>query len=398
MTYPRLTLKPKRDRSVRQRHPWLFSGAIARSDDVQDGKLVDVVSAGGEWLARGYLNRRSQIAVRLLTWEREQAIDGAFWRGRLERAIAGRAALRAAPDVSAYRLVNAESDGLPGLVIDCYGEWLVLQALTLGMERHKRELVELLATLDLGGVRGIYERSDDQMREKEGLGSAVGLLWGDEPPELVEISEHGHRFLVDLRAGHKTGFYLDQRENRARLPAYCAGAEVLNAFAYSGAFGVYALGGGAAHVVNVDTSEGALALAARHVELNGLASDRVTHENADVFGQLRAYRAAGRQFDLVVLDPPRFARSRGHLKRASRGYKDINWVSLQIIRPGGVLITFSCSGLVSRELFQKIVFGAALDAGRDVHIIAHLSQASDHPIALTFPEAAYLKGLICRVW
>ena len=398
MTYPRLTLKPKRDRSVRQRHPWLFSGAIARSDDVQDGKLVDVVSAGGEWLARGYLNRRSQIAVRLLTWEREQAIDGAFWRGRLERAIAGRAALRAAPDVSAYRLVNAESDGLPGLVIDCYGEWLVLQALTLGMERHKRELVELLATLDLGGVRGIYERSDDQMREKEGLGSAVGLLWGDEPPELVEISEHGHRFLVDLRAGHKTGFYLDQRENRARLPAYCAGAEVLNAFAYSGAFGVYALGGGAAHVVNVDTSEGALALAARHVELNGLASGNVTHESADVFGQLRAYRAAGRQFDLVVLDPPRFARSRGHLKRASRGYKDINWVSLQIIRPGGVLITFSCSGLVSRELFQKIVFGAALDAGRDVHIIAHLSQASDHPIALTFPEAAYLKGLICRVW
>ena len=398
MTYPRLTLKPKRDRSVRQRHPWLFSGAIARSDDVQDGKLVDVVSAGGEWLARGYLNRRSQIAVRLLTWEREQAIDGAFWRGRLERAIAGRAALRAAPDVSAYRLVNAESDGLPGLVLDRYGEWLVLQALTLGMERHKRELVELLATLDLGGVRGIYERSDDQMREKEGLGSAVGLLWGDEPPELVEISEHGHRFLVDLRAGHKTGFYLDQRENRARLPAYCAGAEVLNAFAYSGAFGVYALGGGAAHVVNVDTSEGALALAGRHVELNGLASDRVTHENADVFGQLRAYRAAGRQFDLVVLDPPRFARSRGHLKRASRGYKDINWVSLQIIRPGGVLITFSCSGLVSRELFQKIVFGAALDAGRDVHIIAHLSQASDHPIALTFPEAAYLKGLICRVW
>ena len=398
MTYPRLTLKPKRDRSVRQRHPWLFSGAIARSDDVQDGKLVDVVSAGGEWLARGYLNRRSQIAVRLLTWEREQAIDGAFWRGRLERAIAGRAALRAAPDVSAYRLVNAESDGLPGLVLDRYGEWLVLQALTLGMERHKRELVELLATLDLGSVRGIYERSDDQMREKEGLGSAVGLLWGDEPPELVEISEHGHRFLVDLRAGHKTGFYLDQRENRACLPAYCAGAEVLNAFAYSGAFGVYALGGGAAHVVNVDTSEGALALAARHVELNGLASDRVTHENADVFGQLRAYRAAGRQFDLVVLDPPRFARSRGHLKRASRGYKDINWVSLQIIRPGGVLITFSCSGLVSRELFQKIVFGAALDAGRDVHIIAHLSQATDHPIALTFPQAAYLKGLICRVW
>jgi 23S rRNA (cytosine1962-C5)-methyltransferase len=215
---------------------------------------------------------------------------------------------------------------------------------------------------------------------------------------LVEVLENNHSFLVDVRSGHKTGFYLDQRENRARLPAFCAGAGVLNAFAYSGSFGVYALSGGAAEVLNVDTSEQALALAQRHVTLNGFGSERVVCETADVFAQLRAYRAAGCQFDLIVLDPPRFALSRSHIKRASRGYKDINWVSLQLVRQGGVLVTFSCSGLISRELFQKIVFGAALDAGRDVQIVAQLGQPSDHPVVLSFPEAAYLKGLICRVW
>lgn len=398
MALPRLTLKPKRDHSVRRRHPWLFSGAVSRLDgDAEDGDLVDVVAADGEWLARGYLNRRSQIVVRLLTWNQEQAIDDAFWRARLKRAIAGRAALDADPEISAYRLVNAESDGLPGLVVDRYNDWLVLQALTLGIERRKDRLVDLLVGL-LAGGRGVYERSDAEVRGKEGLEPATGLLWGEGPPDLVEVLEHGCRFLVDLKRGHKTGFYLDQRENRARLPVYCAAAEVLNAFAYTGAFGVYALSGGAAHVINVDTSEEALALARRHVALNGFAGAGVAYETADVFAQLRAYRAAGRQFDLMVLDPPRFALSRSHIKRASRGYKDINWIALQLLRPGGVLVTFSCSGLVSRELFQKIVLGAALDAGRDVQIVAHLSQAGDHPVALNFPEAAYLKGLIGRVW
>jgi 23S rRNA (cytosine1962-C5)-methyltransferase len=215
---------------------------------------------------------------------------------------------------------------------------------------------------------------------------------------LIEVLENGYRFLVDLKAGHKTGFYLDQRENRARLPDFCEGAEVLNAFAYTGAFGVYALAGGAANVVNVDTSEPALALATRQVTLNGLPETGIVSEVADVFAQLRAYRAAERQFDVIILDPPRFALSRRHIKQASRGYKDINWIALQLLRPGGILFTFSCSGLVSRELFQKIVFGAALDAGRDAQIIAHLSQSGDHPVALTFPEAAYLKGLVCRVW
>jgi 23S rRNA (cytosine1962-C5)-methyltransferase len=236
------------------------------------------------------------------------------------------------------------------------------------------------------------------VRKKEGLEATTGSLWGDEPPDLIEALENGYRFLVDIKQGHKTGFYVDQRENRARLPDYCAGGEVLNAFAYTGAFGVYALAGGAAGVTNVDTSEQALVLARRHVQLNGLSGAGVAYEAADVFARLRVYRAEGRRFDVIVLDPPRFALSRSHIRRASRGYKDINWIALQLLRRGGVLVTFSCSGLVSRELFQKIVFGAALDAGRDVQIVAHLSQAGDHPIALNFPEAAYLKGLICRVW
>lgn len=398
MNYPRLILKPNRDVAVRQRHPWLFSGAVSRLDEsAQDGGLIDVVTASGEWLARGYLNRRSQIIARLLVWDEEQDIDGSFWRARLQRASAARSSLCANADTTAYRLVNAESDGMPGLIVDRYGDWLVLQILTLGIERCKSDIVPVLLEI-FSDVRGVYERSDVEVREKEGLVAVSGQLWGEELQGPVEISENGFRFLVDIGQGHKTGFYLDQRENRGRLPAYCRGGEVLNAFSYTGAFSVYALAGGASHVVNVDTSSEALKLAQTHVALNGFDNSRVTNTLGDVFAQLRAYRATGRQFDLIILDPPRFAASRSHIQKASRGYKDINWIACQILRPGGVLFTFSCSGTVSRDLFQKIVFGAALDAGRDVQIIGQLSQASDHPVALTFPEGEYLKGLICRVW
>ena len=393
-----LVLKPARDRSVRRGHPWLFSGAVARiNGDVEPGGLVNVVTADGEWLARGYYSQRSQIVVRILTWDREQPIDADFWRAKLARAVAGRLALHDSSDTTAYRLVNAESDGLPGLVVDRYGEWLVFQVLTLGMDRRKDELAKLAVELSTG-VKGVYERSDVDVRKHEGLEKAVGRLWGEEPDELVEVLENGYRFLVDLKGGHKTGFYLDQRENRDRLSAYCDGAEVLNAFAYTGAFGVYALGAGGAQVVNVDTSSRALDLAQRHVELNGLNGAAAGFEVDDVFSRLRAYRAAGRRFDLVILDPPAFAPSRSRQASAARGYKDINWVAMQIVRQGGVLFTFSCSAFVSRDLFQKIVFGAALDAGRDVQITGRLCQANDHPVALNFPEADYLKGLICRVW
>jgi 23S rRNA (cytosine1962-C5)-methyltransferase len=366
-------------------------------DDAVDGDLVDVHSSAGEWLARGYINRQSQIVVRLLSWDSEEPIDGAFWKKRLLRAIAGRAGLASDVGTTMYRVVNAESDGCPGLIVDRYGDWLVFQALTLGIEVRKMAITEWLFDL-CEGVRGIIERSDVEVRSEEGLEPNTGPFLGEAPPELVQVAENGHQFLVDLTEGHKTGFYIDQRVNRRRLSESCHGAELLNAFSYTGAFGVYALAGGAASVTNVDTSSAAVELAARNTELNGLDLGCVENVTDDVFAYLRACRASGRRFDVIVLDPPRFVASRGHLKRGSRGYKDINWVAMQIIRTGGLLFTFSCSGLVSRELFQKILFGAAIDAGRDAQIVGQLSQDSDHPVALTFPEAEYLKGFICRVW
>ena len=392
-----VVLKRNHARPVLQRHPWIFSGAIERIEgEVADGDLVEVRDAGHNWLARGFLNRQSQIAVRLLTWRQDEAVDQAFWRGRLERAIAARRSLANGGATTAYRLVHAESDYLPGLIVDRYGEWLVVQFLTLGIERRKEEIVDLLAgTVD--GVRGIYERSDVEVRSKEGLGQCTGRVWGEEPPELVDVLENGLRFLVDVRQGHKTGFYLDQRENRARLPAFCDGAQVLDVFAYTGGFSVYAAGGKAAQATLVESSAPALELARRNLVVNGFERCGVEYEEGDAFSVLRGYRAQGRRFDLAVLDPPKFAHSRREVERAARAYKDVNLLALQLLRPGGVLFTSSCSEAVSADLFQKIVFGAAVDAGREAQIIGYLAQGADHPVALTFPEGAYLKGLICRV-
>ena len=393
-----VTLKRNRAKPVLQRHPWIFSGAIQRVEgDVADGDVVEVRDAGGNWLARGSLNRRSQIAVRLLTWRQDEPVDLEFWRRRLERAIAARQAPAKDPTTTAYRLVHAESDYLPGLIVDRYGEWLVAQFLTLGAERWKEVVVGLLVGL-VDGVRGVYERSDVDVRAKEGLEQCTGLLWGEEPPERVEVLENGHRFLVDVRQGHKTGFYLDQRGNRARLPAFCDSAEVLDVFAYAGGFGVYAMGGGASRVTLIESSAPALDLARRNLALNGLDRRGVEYVEGDVFSVLRGYRAQGRRFDVVVLDPPKFARSERDVERAARAYKDVNLLAFRLLRPGGVLFTFSCSGGVSADLFQKILFGAAVDAERDAQIVGYLAQGADHPVALTFPQGAYLKGLICRAW
>ncbi len=392
-----VVLKKGRDKPVLQRHPWIFSGAVAHVEgEPDDGDVVEVRDTDGNWLARGYYNARSQIVVRLLTWQPDEAIDGGFWRRRLARAIAARRSFAADPTTTAYRLVHAESDYVPGLIVDRYGDWLVAQFLTAGLERHRGELVGLLVEL-VDGVKGVCERSDVDIRRKEGLEPRAGMVWGEQPPRMLEVLENGQRFLVDLCEGHKTGFYLDQRENRARLPPFCADAEVLDAFAYTGAFSVYAARGGAASLTLVEGSAPALDLARRNLALNGLAERAVEYVDGDVFTVLREYRAQGRRFDVVVLDPPKFAHSGQEVERASRAYKDANLLAFQLLRPGGVLFTFSCSGAVSADLFQKIVFGAALDAGRDAQIIGHLAQGADHPVALTFPEGAYLKGLICRI-
>lgn len=365
----------------------------------EPGDIVEVADSAGRWLARGYFNPRSQIAVRLLTWERDRRVDAEFWRERLAAALAGRAALglgRDVRDTDAYRLVHAESDGLPGLVVDRYGDWLSVQFLTLGVDARRDLLLDLLeAQLR---PAGIVERSDAAVRRQEGLPLRSGPARGQPPPADLTIAEHGHRFFADLLGGQKTGFYVDQRENRRIIAAHAEGRRVLNAFSFTGAFGVYALAGGAAHVTNVDSSYDALAGAEAALRLNGFDPDRQAEGICgDAFQVLRTMRDEGRLFDLVILDPPKFARSKAELEGAARGYKDINLLGLKLLAPGGLLATFSCSGLVTPDLFQKIVFGASADAGRDAQIIAKLGQGPDHPILLSFPEGEYLKGLLCRV-
>jgi len=391
-----LTLKPGREKPVLNRHPWVFSGAVHHSDGrYQPGDLVTIVASDGRFLATAYANPHSQIRARILSWDANEAIDDAFWQRRLRRAVAMRQTLDLA-QTTAYRLVNAEADGLPGLIVDKYGDFLVMQCLTLGIDRRKQQLAELLAAE--WQPAGILERSDASVRAKEGLSEASGLLWGELPPASLLIEENGHTFAVDLAGGHKTGFYLDQRTNRAIVcaPRHVAGKEILNVFAYTGGFAVYAAANGAGPITNIDSSLDVLELAEQNVRR--VAAERPSDEYllGDAFMILRDFRDNGRQFDVVILDPPKFAHSQRDVERAARGYKDLNWLALRLLRPGGLLATFSCSGLVSADLFQKIVFSATVDAGRDVQILQPLAQAPDHPVLLSFPESAYLKGLLCR--
>jgi len=392
-----ITLKPGREKSVKRRHPWIFSGAIQKEADVlQNGETVDVLKSDGKWLARGAYSPHSQIRVRIWSFQPDEEIASPFFHDRLLRAIEVRKLLFADKTVTAYRLMNAESDGLPGLIVDRYGDFLVCQFLSSGVEMWKTEIVTQLNLLV--SPFGIYERSDVDVRHKEGLKPTAGLLSGQMPPDLIEIQEGALRFWVDIKHGQKTGFYLDQRENRVAVAEFARGARVLNCFAYTGGFGLWTLHGGAEKLVNIESSASALALAQKNVELNGFDPDKVNNMNDDVFQILRKLRGAGKEFDLIILDPPKFADSAGQIQKASRGYKDINLLAFQLIKPGGgTLFTFSCSGHLSFELFQKIVSDAALDAGRDAQIIRYLSQAADHPIGLNFPEGRYLKGLVCRV-
>lgn len=391
-------LKAGREKPIRQGHPWIFSGAIAQlPSKVANGDLVDVYGADGTWLARGYLNRTSQIQVRILSWQAAEPIDQAFWQRRLAQAIAGRAALAATDATTVYRLVHGESDFLPGLIVDRYGDYLVMQVGTLGIERHKALLATLLQQLT--GCRGIIERSDIGARRQEGMAPTEGLLLGQAPVGPVHVREQGFTFEVDLHQGQKGGFYADQRNNRQLVARLCQDKRVLNAFSYTGAFAVYALAAGASHVTNIDSSVEALTLAETNLRLNGFDPDQQSENIAgDVFQVLRDWRDERVDpFDLIILDPPKFAQVQANLDRALRGYKDINLLALGLLKPGGTLATFSCSGLVSLDLFQKVVFGAAVDANRQVQIGAWLHQAEDHPVAITFPEGEYLKGLLCRV-
>jgi 23S rRNA (cytosine1962-C5)-methyltransferase len=376
-------------------HPWVFSGAVAAVEgDPAPGETVEVLASDRSFLARAAFSPSSQIRARVWTFDEGELVDEAFFARRIAAAVSARGALAANPE-GACRLVFAESDGLPGVIVDRYADRLVAQFLSAGAERWKEAIVAALAAAV--PCRGVYERSDTPSRAKEGLAAAAGPLRGDPPEGPVTIREGDARFLVDIVAGHKTGFYLDQRENRALFREHAAGADVLNAFCYTGAFTVAALRGGARHVTAVDSSASALALARRNAELNGFAPDAVDHVEGDAFRVLRTFRDSRRSFDAIVLDPPKLAQGRADLPSAARAYKDINLMAFKLLRPGGRLFTFSCSEQMDAALFQKVVADAALDAGRHAHVFSWLSQSPDHPVALAFPEGRYLKGLACRV-
>ena len=386
----RIVLKKGRDKPTRCAHPWIFSGAIERVEgDIAPGEIAEVASANGERLGAGAYSPASDIRVRMVSGR----------PGDLVRASVARRAgfFRNDSRTTAFRLVHAESDGVPGVVADWYDGFIAIQLTSAWAERNKGEIVEALAATP--GAKGVWNRSDVAIRGKEGLSLAAedttGLLAGDEPPELVEIREGTMRLFVDIRNGHKTGYYLDQRDARAEVGAIAAGRRVLNAFSYTGGFAVAAALGGAREAVNVDVSEDALALAARNAELNGVGG-KIANAKADVFLELRRLRDAGKQFDMIVLDPPKFADSKARLMKAMRGYKDINLLAMKLLSPGGILATFSCSGAMTRELFDTVLREAAHDAGRTIRIISRTRQGEDHPVDLAFPEGEYLKGAICR--
>ena len=389
-----IRLHEGKDRAVLRRHPWVFAGAIARGG-ADKGETVRVDAADGRVLGWAAYSPNSQIRLRMWSFDPDTRIDRAHFRACLQSAIARRA--RLGLPMQAVRLVHGESDGLPGCVIDRYGDIVVLQALAAGIERNKTTLVQLLREL-LPEVR-IYERSDAGVRALEGLPPISGWLHG-EGSTRTEITEHGLRYTVDVATGHKTGFYLDQRDSRGRFAALVRDRglrRVLNCYGYTGGFTLAALAGGADHVTTVDSSAPALAQADAHVRLNGFDPARSTLLDADVNATLRALREQGRRFDAIVLDPPKLAPTAASAARAARAYKDINRLALGMLAPGGWLFTFSCSGGIEAPLFQSIVAGAAVDAGVEADIVARAMAGSDHPLLLSFPEGEYLKGLLLQV-
>ena len=392
---PIVQLKEGRDASLLRHHPWVFSGAIERLEgNPVAGERVRVLASDGRLLGTGAFSPDSQIRVRLFSFQ-DTRLDREFFHGVLSRALAKRRELAEDPQRTAYRLVFGESDQLPGLIVDRYGNLLVCQFQFTGVEHHKTMLVELLA--ELTDCQGIYERSETSARKREGLPPAEGLLWGEAPPDTLLIQENGLQLEVDIRHGQKTGFYLDQAENRQLVRQYCLDREVVNCFSYTGGFTLAALTAGAARVTSIDSSGPALALLQHNLAHNNLDESRHTAIEARVGNLLRDWIGQGRQVDLVILDPPKFAETRNQVMKASRAYKDLALQAVKLIRPGGYLVNFSCSGAVDSKLFQKITADAFLDAGRSGEIVRYLHQSPDHPVSLAFPESGYLKGLICRV-
>ena len=396
-----VTLKPSKEKSLLRRHPWVYANAIDRVDGKPAaGATVIVRAHDGRFLARAAYSPHSQIRVRVWSFDENEPIDHAFFKRRVQRAVAHRRAM--VRDTGAVRLIFGEADGLPGLIVDYYiaddagarGQ-LVCQFMAAGVEAWKEAIVAALVAAT--GCPHVYERSDVSIREKEGLEQTTGVLAGDPPPDTLITVENGVRYHVDVRSGHKTGFYVDQRENRALVQAFAGERDVLNCFCYTGGFSLAALKGGAKRVVSIDSSGEALALAQQNVAANGFDAARASWLDADAFKTLRRLYDEGERFDLVVLDPPKFAPSREHVDRAARAYKDINLTGLKLLRPGGLLFTYSCSGAIDAQLFQKIVAGAAADARVDARILKRLGAGVDHSLLTAFPEGEYLKGLLLQI-
>ncbi|MEQ1772855.1 MAG: class I SAM-dependent methyltransferase [Burkholderiales bacterium] len=389
----RLILKPGRDKSIKRRHPWIFSGAVARIDgSPQSGETVEVQSAEGVTLAVAAYSPKSQITARVWEWH-SRAIDEKFFRERIATAAHARANLLASGTTNAARLIYGESDGLPGVIADQYGDTVVVQLLAAGAEYWRDAIADALASLP--NVARVWERSDADVRELEGLPPRTGLLRGAPLTGALIVQEHGLQFKVEIETGHKTGYYLDQRDNHLFLKDISEGRAVLDCFCYSGGFALHALAGGAQSVTAIDSSGPALAVARENATLNQLP--QAEWIEGDVFQMLRKFRDQNRRFDIIVLDPPKLAPTAAHAEKAARAYKDANLLGFKLLNPGGALMTYSCSGGVSAELFQKIVAGAALDAGVNARVEAWHHAAADHPVALNFPEGEYLKGLVCRV-
>jgi 23S rRNA (cytosine1962-C5)-methyltransferase len=392
----RISLNVGREKSLLRKHPWIFSKAVNKiKGKPMLGDTVDVFDSKGNWLAKGAYSPESQIRIRVWSFEEHQEVDRDFFCDKLQSAQTRRDWFIAQGKLTGYRLIAGESDGLPGVTIDKYDNFIVCQLLSAGADFHRYTIVDCLTELYPGCH--IYERSDVDVRKKEGLEPATG--WLTEPQDSTEciIEEHGIKIHVDIATGHKTGFYLDQRDSRLTAGKFAKDKTILNCFSYTSTFALHCAANNAKDVINVDVSQAALDMGERNLALNGLSDANVSFIKEDVFKLLRRYREEKRRFDMIILDPPKFVESKAQLTGACRGYKDINMVAMQLLNPGGLLLTFSCSGLMEASLFQKVVADAALDAKRNVYFVERLQQAADHPISSNYPEGYYLKGLVCQV-
>ncbi|CAN5163445.1 class I SAM-dependent methyltransferase [soil metagenome] len=396
MNLPRVVLLPRRAKPFYARHPWVYPGAIASVEgEPEDGAIVDLVSHTGNFVARGFYNGQSKLRVRLYGWTPEATLDRSFFAERLKTAIEFRTnVLKLAGPDRACRLVFSESDGLSGLTVDQYGSWLVVQFTSRAMAQRQEMIAELL--VELVGPRGIYLRTEKGIGSLEGLELQDRLLWGEAPPADLTVEENGLRFLVNLQLGQKTGFFLDQRDNRPAVARYAGGRRVLDVFCYSGAFGLFAAKHGASAVVGIDASEGALELARANSELNGFSA-KTQYLKGDAFKQLQTYAETGERFDLIVLDPPKFARSRKAIDEALGGYRRLQALALRLLPKDGILVTCCCSGVITQDMLVEVLSQLGQDEKRDIQLLELRGQAADHPVALSCPETSYLKCLVSRV-